>query len=221
MGNFNRDRDSRNSNRSDNGRDYGTRGFDRPQMFKATCSNCGNECEVPFRPTGGKPVLCSSCFEKSGGRDAQRNDRPSFRNDSRRPSFDDRPMYDAVCANCKKLCQIPFQPRVGKPVFCRDCFSKQDNPRNNDNQTQAPQRSENSNSEFQYKKQFDSINYKLDKLLRLLDQSTPEPEAKAEAVTPLAKVVAVAEEAVKELKEKKVAKKKTVVKKKAPAKKKA
>jgi CxxC-x17-CxxC domain-containing protein len=32
------------------------------EMFPATCSSCGQETEVPFRPTSGKPVYCSSCF---------------------------------------------------------------------------------------------------------------------------------------------------------------
>lgn len=51
-------------------------------MFKAVCSNCGKECEVPFRPTNGKPVYCSDCFEKmgNGGRsDAPRQERSDFR----------------------------------------------------------------------------------------------------------------------------------------------
>ena len=32
------------------------------EMFSATCSNCGREAQVPFRPTSGKPVYCSDCF---------------------------------------------------------------------------------------------------------------------------------------------------------------
>jgi CxxC-x17-CxxC domain-containing protein len=32
------------------------------EMFPATCSSCGQETEVPFRPTSGKPVYCSACF---------------------------------------------------------------------------------------------------------------------------------------------------------------
>jgi CxxC-x17-CxxC domain-containing protein len=31
-------------------------------MFAATCSACGQQTEVPFRPTSGKPVYCSACF---------------------------------------------------------------------------------------------------------------------------------------------------------------
>jgi CxxC-x17-CxxC domain-containing protein len=32
------------------------------EMFSATCSNCGREAQVPFRPTNGKPVYCNDCF---------------------------------------------------------------------------------------------------------------------------------------------------------------
>ena len=34
------------------------------EMHKATCSECGQECEVPFKPTEGKPVYCRECFRK-------------------------------------------------------------------------------------------------------------------------------------------------------------
>lgn len=37
-------------------------------MHQAICDQCGNECEVPFRPTKGKPVYCSDCF---GNKDAK------------------------------------------------------------------------------------------------------------------------------------------------------
>jgi CxxC-x17-CxxC domain-containing protein len=39
------------------------------EMFSATCSGCGQEAQVPFQPSGEKPVYCSSCFEKRGGSD--------------------------------------------------------------------------------------------------------------------------------------------------------
>jgi len=34
------------------------------EMHKTTCSECGKECEVPFKPTEGKPVYCRECFDK-------------------------------------------------------------------------------------------------------------------------------------------------------------
>jgi CxxC-x17-CxxC domain-containing protein len=29
---------------------------------KATCSQCGKETTVPFRPTQGRPIFCRECF---------------------------------------------------------------------------------------------------------------------------------------------------------------
>lgn len=65
-------------------RDFsGSRGFsERKEMFPAVCSDCGNRCEVPFRPSGSKPVFCNDCFRgheapspRGGGRDRGFNDR--------------------------------------------------------------------------------------------------------------------------------------------------
>ena len=28
-----------------------------------------------------------------------------------------------TCAACGKDCQVPFEPRNGRPVYCSDCFS--------------------------------------------------------------------------------------------------
>jgi CxxC-x17-CxxC domain-containing protein len=36
-----------------------------------------------------------------------------------------REMFPAVCAQCGKDTQVPFQPRGDRPVYCSDCFSKQ------------------------------------------------------------------------------------------------
>ena len=33
-------------------------------MHKATCADCGNECEVPFKPTEGRDVFCRDCYRK-------------------------------------------------------------------------------------------------------------------------------------------------------------
>ncbi|PIN68862.1 DNA-directed RNA polymerase [Candidatus Woesearchaeota archaeon CG11_big_fil_rev_8_21_14_0_20_43_8] len=34
------------------------------EMHKAICAECNKECEVPFKPTEGKPVYCRDCFQK-------------------------------------------------------------------------------------------------------------------------------------------------------------
>ena len=38
---------------------------ERPQreMFDAVCAECGGTARVPFRPSGARPVYCSSCFQ--------------------------------------------------------------------------------------------------------------------------------------------------------------
>jgi CxxC-x17-CxxC domain-containing protein len=33
-----------------------------------------------------------------------------------------RQMYPAVCSQCGKETEVPFQPTAGKPVYCRECF---------------------------------------------------------------------------------------------------
>lgn len=47
-------------------REGGFKSFDSGprEMHKAVCSECGQECEVPFKPTEGKPVYCRSCYAK-------------------------------------------------------------------------------------------------------------------------------------------------------------
>lgn len=42
----------------------GPRNFGPREMHKAKCSECGNDCEVPFKPTEGKPVFCRECYAK-------------------------------------------------------------------------------------------------------------------------------------------------------------
>jgi CxxC-x17-CxxC domain-containing protein len=58
-------------------------------MHRATCAECRQNCEVPFRPNGDRPVLCSDCF---GGnkRDGDRGGRGDFKAAPRR-EFNDRP----------------------------------------------------------------------------------------------------------------------------------
>ncbi|MGH7245829.1 MAG: CxxC-x17-CxxC domain-containing protein [Candidatus Levyibacteriota bacterium] len=75
MGSFNR-------RTANGGRGRGVKGgFNRGprEMFQTICSKCGKECEVPFRPTGEKPVYCRDCFREMGGgerRGERRFDRP-------------------------------------------------------------------------------------------------------------------------------------------------
>ncbi len=88
--------------------------FDRSerQMFDVVCSNCGKDTQVPFQPSGDRPVYCSDCFRQ------MRDSRP------RGGDRADRPMYDAVCATCGQPTKVPFQPTEGRPVYCREHYKR-------------------------------------------------------------------------------------------------
>jgi CxxC-x17-CxxC domain-containing protein len=63
-----RDRFSgRSSGRSSRDRDSGRFGRDerKPlELHEVICAKCGKKTEVPFKPTGDKPVYCRECFDK-------------------------------------------------------------------------------------------------------------------------------------------------------------
>jgi CxxC-x17-CxxC domain-containing protein len=210
MGNFNRD-DRRpggggfnrsfgggrpsGGNRFGGGSRFGGRDGGRPEMHKAICSECGSSCELPFRPSGDRPVFCSNCFEKQGGGSERPNrfggDRPERRE---RPRFDDKQMHEAVCGKCGKTCEVPFKPMAGKPVYCTDCFEKPGAKEANELMAQVKM-----------------LNSKIDRLIKILDPNAP--VEKVEKIDFKKEVTAKA--VVKEEKSKaKIATKKVVAKKK-------
>lgn len=91
---------------------------DRKEMYPAVCSDCGNNCEVPFRPSGSKPVFCSDCFRghdqaptRDGGRDRDFAPAPRrFEERAPRPSFSAAPkdhnMEDRLSALHVKLDKV-------------------------------------------------------------------------------------------------------------------
>ena len=54
---------------SGGGYEAGDAGYSRGprEMHDATCARCGNQTQVPFRPTGARPVYCSDCFRMMRG----------------------------------------------------------------------------------------------------------------------------------------------------------
>ena len=71
-------------------------------MSKATCSECSNICEVPFKPNGERPVFCSNCFmsKRDGTFNNDRDERKgNVREISRRDSRDEKPTYSAPANN--------------------------------------------------------------------------------------------------------------------------
>ncbi|MBU1101633.1 MAG: hypothetical protein KKA84_14630 [Bacteroidetes bacterium] len=166
-------------------------------MHKATCNNCGKDCEVPFKPTSGKPIFCSNCFDKTQKDDSNkfsrdRGDRSFRGGDSRKRSFDDRDSvaHKAVCDKCGKECEVPFRPTKGKPIYCEKCFGS-----NKEQDTD------------QFKKEFGILNKKLDGILEILTSllSTNKHQEEFEAET--------VKETVEEIEVPKKAKKKVAIKK--------
>ncbi len=80
------------------------------KKFKAICAECGEECDIPFEPTEGRPVKCDGCFKR--GRGSNGRDRGSRRD------------FNVVCAECGRSTTVPFKPVRGDPVLCRNCFNK-------------------------------------------------------------------------------------------------
>lgn len=88
------------------------------EKFKATCAECGRECEIPFEPKEGRPVKCNDCFKKSRSQNRGFGGNRGFDRNRRRD-------IDVTCAECGKATTVPFKPTPGgKPVLCRDCFKK-------------------------------------------------------------------------------------------------
>jgi CxxC-x17-CxxC domain-containing protein len=79
---FSRDRGSR-DRRPFNRGSFDRQRIDRAplEMHRVVCADCGKECEVPFRPTGDRPVYCSECFAKR--RPSETEDRREYRQEGR------------------------------------------------------------------------------------------------------------------------------------------
>ncbi len=71
------------------------------KLYKAECSNCHKECEVPFRPNGMKPVFCRDCFNTDRGDDrgSDRGERPSFQKREYGPKREFTPRAAAPAAD--------------------------------------------------------------------------------------------------------------------------
>jgi len=87
------------------------------------CADCGAsftftaEEQEFFKSKGytNDPKRCPTC------REARKADRYGSSDYGYRPQ---RQMFPAVCAECGKDTEVPFQPREGRPVYCRECYAK-------------------------------------------------------------------------------------------------
>ena len=119
MGTFDKESGSRGSRRGgyDHNKKFRSRrDFSRnKQMFRVVCSNCGKDCDVPFKPTGDKPVYCSACFEKMGGRDNRKSfDGTRFR--ERQGQTDQyKTQFEAINTKLDNIINI-LQPRPDQKI---------------------------------------------------------------------------------------------------------
>lgn len=86
------------------------RGFDRDrQMHSAKCGDCGKTCEVPFRPTGERPVYCNDCFGgKSDDRGAAFGKRDSAPRSYEKPAYS-KPSYAPSAAPDASISELKRQ----------------------------------------------------------------------------------------------------------------
>ncbi len=88
-GGFRRDNGPRFGNKQQFGNSHGP-----ARMYETNCAKCGNSCEVPFRPTGERPIYCRDCFtgkkDAPRGEYAPRDERPRFAQRNERPMNDFR-----------------------------------------------------------------------------------------------------------------------------------
>lgn len=88
-----------------------------------TCQDCGQSFtfsaeDQEFFATKGysEPKRCPSC------RQARKAERGGGGGDG--GYRQQREMHPAVCAECGKDTEVPFEPTGDRPVYCRDCFSR-------------------------------------------------------------------------------------------------
>ena len=85
------------------------------------CADCGQE----FTFTAGEQEFYASRGLQNEPRrcpDCRRTRKAERRGDS---GFGGRrQMFQAVCAECGKDTEVPFEPREDRPVYCSDCYSR-------------------------------------------------------------------------------------------------
>lgn len=89
-----------------------------------TCRDCGQAFiftagEQEFFASRGfsnDPSRCPECRAERKRNQADGNHRGGY---ERR----EREMFPAVCSQCGVETQVPFQPRLDRPVYCSDCYA--------------------------------------------------------------------------------------------------
>ncbi|OGY44625.1 MAG: hypothetical protein A2729_03525 [Candidatus Buchananbacteria bacterium RIFCSPHIGHO2_01_FULL_39_14] len=101
--------------------------------------------------------------EASESSDRFRRSQTTFGHDER-PFGKNKPARkeetQAICARCGKSCILPFRPTANKPVYCSDCFRKNDSFQESRPSTRSFDNNASPN--------LDEINQKLDKIMKAL-----------------------------------------------------
>ena len=94
------------------------------------CRDCGKEFvfssgEQEFYSTRGfsDPTRCPDCRQARKTRNGGATAAGTFGSGSSR-STGARQMFRVICADCGTETEVPFEPRAGRPVYCRSCFDK-------------------------------------------------------------------------------------------------
>ena len=79
-----------------------------PELYEITCTHCGKQDTVPFKPYEGSVVLCRECMsnpnvERVGG----------------------KIYHTIICSVCGKENKVPFKPDPGSRVLCRECHAQE------------------------------------------------------------------------------------------------
>jgi CxxC-x17-CxxC domain-containing protein len=74
----------------------------------------GGGAPVAQRPQGGSPQPPQTSYSNPHPMVEPKN----------LPRHERRPMFEAVCADCKETCEVPFRPSEGRAIYCKPCFAK-------------------------------------------------------------------------------------------------
>lgn len=97
---------------------------------------------------------------------------------ARGASFGPREMYDAECASCHRITQVPFRPNGKKPVYCKDCFRPEDG-RDTPRRDERPTRSfSDARPAPQQDRRIDDLKRQLDTMQAMLERITTTLEEK-------------------------------------------
>jgi CxxC-x17-CxxC domain-containing protein len=102
---------------------YQERGFSEPTRCKA----CRDKRKAERNASGGGGGYDSYGGSSYGGNSygsSSYGDGGGYSSNGRDYNSAPRQMYPAICSNCGKATEVPFEPRSDKPVFCRECFQE-------------------------------------------------------------------------------------------------